>query len=87
MNHIFFSQYIMVKRPLYIFSQYVVRSLPSSLPRRRTGHEAAQRDFACSLAPIDFRIQLFRSFAIRLTDQQFAALFHLVDTDGNRCDV
>ncbi|CAM9685252.1 unnamed protein product, partial [Scytosiphon promiscuus] len=51
---------------------------------QRTGHEAAQRDFACALAPLAFRLQLFRSFGVRLTDCQFAALFDLMDINRDR---
>lgn len=50
----------------------------------RTGHEAAQRDFACALNPVSFRLQLFRSFGIRLTDRQFAALFDIMDINRDR---
>ncbi|CAM9513326.1 unnamed protein product [Ectocarpus sp. 12 AP-2014] len=52
--------------------------------RVRTGHEAAQRDFACALGPVTFRLQLFRSFGIRLTDRQFAALFDVMDINRDR---
>ncbi|CAN0077999.1 unnamed protein product [Ectocarpus sp. 12 AP-2014] len=52
--------------------------------RVRTGHEAAQRDFACALGPVTFRLQLSRSFGIRLTDRQFAALFDVMDINRDR---
>ncbi|CAM9420175.1 unnamed protein product, partial [Hapterophycus canaliculatus] len=51
---------------------------------QRTGHEVAQRDFACALGPLAFRAQLSRSFGIRLTDCQFAALFDLMDINRDR---
>ena len=50
---------------------------------RRTGRESHKRDFACALAPDNLRLQLVRSFGIHLTDRQFAALFRVMDINGD----
>eukprot|EP00904_Undaria_pinnatifida_P013803 jgi/Undpi1/9553/HiC_scaffold_27.g12009.m1 len=50
---------------------------------QRTGRESAKRDFACALAPDSLRLQLIRSFGIQLTDRQFAALFRVMDINGD----
>ena len=49
---------------------------------QRTNNMAAKKAFECEMGPIEFRLQLRRSFGIQLSDAQFTAVFKHFDNDG-----